>query len=152
MIRHMLTRSLLSCAVAAALLFGLLARAEAAGRRVVLGARGFVPYGLGWGSPHPSRISNGGDASGVAYQLNWRTWGGRSTIGDGLNPIFKPSGGYYQKPGTIQLRAIDKGRCSRGGPLAYRQLYARVSSRPGGPLGKWFRWGGQKTICKWSVS
>jgi hypothetical protein len=152
MIGHMLTRSLLSCALAGALLFGLLARAEAAGPRVVLGAHGLVRYGAGWGSPHPSKISNGGDASGLAYQLHWRTWGGTSAIADGLNPIFKPGGGYYQKPGRIQLRATDKGRCSRGGPLAYRQLYARVSSRPGGPLGKWFRWGGQQNICKRSVS
>jgi hypothetical protein len=105
-------------------------------------------YGVGWGKPHPSEIFNGGDPSGLVRNIRWTGWGGTAATGQGLNAIFKPTGGYYGKLATIQLRANDLGRCTSNGPLAYRRLFVRVPSRPGGPLGRWLPWGGSKTLCK----
>jgi hypothetical protein len=41
----------------------------------------------------------------------------------------------------------DKGHCTANGPLAYRTLYVRAPSRPGGPLGKWGSWSGSRSLC-----
>ena len=30
---------------------------------------------------------------------------------------------------------------------AYRELLAKVPKYPGGPLGRWFKWGGEKSTC-----
>lgn len=115
---------------------------------VVLGARAFAPHGRGFGTAHPALIDNGGDASGVVTAIHWQRWGRPSAAGHGLNTMFKPGGGYYRKPVRIELRAYDLGRCTRRGPLAYRMLMARLPVRPGGPEGRWFRWAGSRTICR----
>ena len=94
----------------------------------------------GWGTPHPSEIFNGGDPSGLVTHIHWSGWGGASASGHGLNAIFRPNGGYYDKLVTIDLRAYDKGRCTSHGPLAYRRLSVREPSRPGGPVGPWQAW------------
>jgi hypothetical protein len=113
----------------------------------VLGAKAFAaPYGEGFGTPEPSTIFNGGDPSGSVTKIKWSGWGNPTAIGYGLNPIFKPQGGYYRKPARIELRATDLGNC--GGRRAYTKLEARVPKHPGGKLGKWFSWSGAKTICK----
>jgi hypothetical protein len=113
----------------------------------VLGAKAFAaPYGSGWGTAEPSEIFNGGDPSGSVHDIKWSGWGNPTAIGWGLNPIFKPHGGYYRKPARIELRATDLGKC--GKRAAYTKLEARVPKKPGGKLGKWFSWSGAKTICK----
>jgi hypothetical protein len=115
----------------------------------VLGKKNLLSGGIGWGTAQPAVIFNGGDPSGRAYALRWTGWGNATAYAYGLNPIFKPQGGYYREPGRIELRAYRIARCVPGGPTAYTRLEARVAGRPGGPLGKWFAWGGWKTLCTW---
>jgi hypothetical protein len=138
--------------VVAAVLFGALAHpiiGAADEQTPVLGWKdAFTPYGKGWGAAHPTTISNGGDPNGHAWNLRWSGWGNSTATAEGFTWIFRPQGGgYFSKPGEIQFRATDLGRCSPAGPLAYRQLRARESTRPGGPYGPWFRWNGRQTIC-----
>jgi hypothetical protein len=124
------------------------ASASAAARAVVLGSKSWaLPDGYGFGTAHPRAIFNGGDPSGLVTHLVWRGWGTGVATASGRNAIFKPGGGYYGKLVTIELRAYDLGRCTAGGPPAYRKLAAREPSRPGGPPGKWFAWAGARTIC-----
>lgn len=124
-----------------------LSTAGAANTSVVLGKKGLVRYGWGWGSAHPRSIFNGGDPSGKAWHLTWRSWGAASAYARGLTWIEPPGGGYHGK-GAIELRASRIGRCTRHGPRAYTYLQARVALRPGGRLGRWFVWGGWKSTCK----
>jgi len=119
---------------------------------VVLGAKDFISapaHGIGWGTPRPKTIFNGGDPSGYVSGIRWTTWGGRVAVGFGLTSLYKPGGGYYARPGRIELKALDIGHCDAGGPRAYTKLVARVAVRPGGRLGAWFLWGGQKSLCRW---
>ena len=112
----------------------------------VLGGKAFAPYGNGFGTAEPKEIFNGGDPSGSVRNIRWTGWGNPSAIGYGLNPIFKPHGGYYRKPARIELRATALGKC--GKRAAYTKLEVRIPKHPGGKLGKWFSWAGAKTICK----
>jgi hypothetical protein len=113
----------------------------------VLGSKAFTgSVGNGFGTAEPSAIFNGGDPSGSVTKIHWTGWGSPSAIGYGLNPIFKPRGGYYAKPARIELRATDLGKC--GNRAAYTRLEIRVPKHPGGKLGKWLLWSGAKTICK----
>jgi hypothetical protein len=112
-----------------------------------LGAKAFTgAYGKGFGTAEPAEIFNGGDPSGSVSHITWSGWGNPSAIGYGLNPIFKPGGGYYRKPARIELRATSLGECA--GKAAYTRLEIRVPKHPGGKLGKWLLWSGAKTICK----
>ena len=115
---------------------------------VVLGSAAFAPHGEGWGTTRPPKLFNGGDPSGLVTHIHWASWGGSTAIGYGLNPIFKPGGGYYSHMARIELRAHTLGKCSSRGPRAYTQLSFRVPSRPGGPLGPWEPWSGAKSVCK----
>jgi hypothetical protein len=116
---------------------------------VVLGSKAYAGHiGAGWGKPHPSKIFNGGDPSGLVTHIHWSGWGGATASGKGLNAIFRPNGGYYGKLVTIDLRAYDKGHCTAHGPLAYRRLSVREPSRPGGPVGPWEAWSGSKSLCR----
>jgi hypothetical protein len=131
--------------VAAAL--AIAAASAGAAPKPVLGAKAFAaPYGEGFGTAEPGTIFNGGDPSGSVTKIRWSGWGNPTAIGYGLNPIFKPGGGYFRKPARIELRATDLGLC--GKVSAYTKLEARVPKHPGGKLGKWFSWSGAKTICK----
>jgi hypothetical protein len=78
---------------------------------IVLGSKNFIPpyHGLGWGTAHPRRISNGGVPGGNAFRIHWRTWGGLVARGRGLTWIYNPRGGYYSKAGAIELRAYGIG-------------------------------------------
>jgi hypothetical protein len=115
---------------------------------IVLGSRAYyAPQSRGWGSVKPRTIYNGGDPAGLVTNIRWQHWGQKSAIGWGFTSIFKPAGGYYPRLVRAELRATDIGRCTAGGQLAYRRLSARVPSRPGGPLGAWFRWSGTGNIC-----
>jgi hypothetical protein len=120
----------------------------AAQNNVVLGKKNLLRDGWGWGTTHPHSIFNGGDPGGEACHLTWRNWSGASAYARGLAWIFRPGGNYYGKPGVIELRASRIGRCTRRGPHAYTFLQVREPVRPGGPLGRWFAWGGWKSICK----
>jgi hypothetical protein len=116
---------------------------------VVLGSAVYAgSIGVGWGTPHPPEIFNGGDPSGMVSRIRWASWGGSTATGHGKTSIFKPGGGYYGTLVSAQLRAYDLGRCTAHGPLAYRQLSVREPSRPGGPLGPWAPWSGSKTLCR----
>lgn len=110
-----------------------------AGPAPLLGSHHFAPMGTGFGTVRPSHIFNGGDPSGTVDHLRWKTWGGASAIGYGLNPEFKPEGGYYAKPGRIEMRASNLGECR--GHVAYRRLQFREGHKPGdAPVGRWKPW------------
>jgi hypothetical protein len=115
--------------------------------RVVLGAKAFAPIGKGFGTVRPREIFNGGDPSGLVQDIAWKHWGSATATGTGKTSIFKPQGGYYPELVRAQLRASKLGHCTAHGPLAYTRLQAREPSRPGGRLGKWFLWSGEKSIC-----
>jgi len=133
--------------VAGAALFGSAVGAIARVRTLpLLGSSVFyAPQAKGFGTAHPSTISNGGDPSGIVTRIRWKGWGSPTAIGYGLNSIFKPNGGYYPRLVRIELRAQQLVRCE--GKLVYRQLSVRLPARPGGPLGKWFLWSGAKSLC-----
>jgi hypothetical protein len=111
--------------------------------RILLGLKRYMrsAYAAGWGEAAPTTISNGGaSASGTISDIHWRSWGGRVAVGRGLNPLFKPHGGYYRRPGVIELHVSAVKRCSPGGPRVYTRLAVRQPSRPGGPFGRWGFW------------
>lgn len=138
---------ILSALILAVCALGALAGSAAAAPNPVLGAKAFAaPYGKGFGTAEPKEIFNGGDPSGSVRDIKWTGWGNPSAIGYGLNPIFKPHGGYYRKPARIELRATSLGKC--GKQVAYRKLEVRIPKVPGGKLGKWMSWSGAYTICK----
>jgi hypothetical protein len=113
----------------------------------VLGSAAFAPNGKGFGTSKPRTIFNGGVPSGLVTSIRWRHWGSAHAIGFGKNAIYRPEGGYYARKATIELRASHRGRCPHSDVPAYLHLDARVPSRPGGKLGRWFHWAGAKTIC-----
>ena len=135
------------CAVLIGAVLATVSAASAAKPTLVLGKTHLLTYGIGWGTAHPRLIYNGGDPSGKAWHLAWRSWGASSAYARGLTWIEPPGGGYHGK-GTIELRASRIGRCTPHGPRAYTYLQARVAQRPGGRLGRWFVWGGWKSTCK----
>jgi hypothetical protein len=140
-------RALLSLALVACAILATTAATAAAAADPVLGSESFAaPYGDGFGTPEPTEIFNGGDPSGSVTHITWTGWGNPTAIGHGLNPIFKPHGGYYRKPARIELRATKLGHC--GKQLAYTRLEVRIPKKPGGKLGKWFSWSGAKTLCR----
>ena len=138
---------LLFALILATCALGALAGAAGAAANPVLGAKAYAaPYGKGFGTAEPKEIFNGGDPSGSVRNIKWTGWGNPSAIGYGLNPIFKPHGGYYRKLGRVELRATALGRC--GAQAAYTKLEIRAPKKPGGKLGKWQSWSGAYTICK----
>lgn len=115
---------------------------------VTLGSKRFyAPQSEGFGTVRPHDIFNGGDPSGSVTKIHWVSWGGGSARGHGLNAIFRPQGGYYAKLVRIELWARKRGRCPGEGHQAYRQLWFREPSRPGGPLGRWQLWSGAHDLC-----
>jgi hypothetical protein len=119
------------------------------GEQPVLGSPGYLaPGGQGWGTPHPRSIYNGGDPAGDAGHLRWKHWGADTATAHGLIPIFRPTGGYYAKPGRIVLKAERLGSCPDG-TYAYTRLEFRVAKRPGAaPSGPWRPWASRSgDIC-----
>jgi hypothetical protein len=106
----------------------------------VLGKKGLMPYGTGWGSAHPREIFNGGAPSGSVSRIRWRHWGAATATGSGRAPTYKPGGGYYAKRVRVQLRATRLARCPGGHRRAYTRLIVREQTKPGGPFGDWFAW------------
>lgn len=115
----------------------------------VLGEPGYAgAYGDGWGQVKPRTVYNGGVPSGLVKKVRWRRWGKRVALGRGITFLYKPQGGYYRRPGRIQLRASRLGSCpGTDGKRAYRRLTARAQVKPGGRYGRWFEWGGDGGIC-----
>ncbi len=113
----------------------------------VLGSKAFAfRFGAGFGKAEPETIFNGGDPSGEVSKIRWSRWGSSNAIGYGLNPIFKPGGGYFRAPARVELRATKLGEC--GTTPAYTRLEIRIPKVPGGKLGRWRLWSGAKTICE----
>jgi hypothetical protein len=106
----------------------------------VLGKKGLMPYGTGWGTAHPREIFNGGAPSGSVSRIRWRHWGAATATGSGRAPTYKPGGGYYAKRVRVQLRATRIGRCPGGHRRAYTRLIVREQTKPGGQFGDWFAW------------
>lgn len=119
-----------------------------AARQVVLGSADFAPNGTGFGTSHPRRIYNGGDANGSVFDIHWYRWGGHTAFGVGKQPMFKPAGGYYRLPVLARLHGVARGRCYPGGLLAYTRLYVRSQTRPGGPFGRTYLWSGAHSLCE----
>lgn len=142
----------LACSLAAALAvigLGVVGSALASGSsRPVLGDKAFAPMGKGFGTVAPGTIFNGGDPSGLVSNIAWHHWGSPTTTGWGKTSIFKPNGGYYPQLVRAELRASRLGRCTKHGRRAYMHLDVREPSRPGGPLGAWFSWAGQQSVCR----
>jgi hypothetical protein len=113
----------------------------------VLGSSSFAPNGQGFGTSKPRTVYNGGVPSGLVTSIRWRNWGSARATGFGKNSIYRPGGGYYSRKATIELRATRRGRCPGSDQPAYLRLEARVPSRPGGRLGRWFNWAGARTVC-----
>jgi hypothetical protein len=114
--------------------------AAAADDPPVLGKKGLVPYGTGWGTAHPRMIFNGGAPAGSVSAIRWRHWGAATATGVGRQPIYRPGGGYYAKPVRAELRASRLGRCPGSSRRAYTRLITREQTRPGGPLDDWSPW------------
>jgi hypothetical protein len=113
----------------------------------VLGSKSFAqPFGAGFGHAEPEVIFNGGDPSGEVSNIRWKNWGDPSAIGTGRSPIFRPGGGYFRKRARVELRATKLGEC--GAKVAYARLEIRAPRHPGGKLGRWMLWSGEKTICE----
>jgi hypothetical protein len=87
------------------------------------------------------------DPSGLVEKISWSHWGQRTATGWGETSIFTPHGGYYPQLVRSKLRATRLGQCTKNGRRAYTHLEERVPSHPGGALGKWFAWSGEKSIC-----
>jgi hypothetical protein len=105
----------------------------------VLGKKGLMPYGTGWGTAHPREIFNGGAPDGSVSEIRWRHWGAAMATGTGVKPAYKPGGGYYAKRVRAELRASRPGRCPGSNRRAYTRLITREQTRPGGPFGDWSR-------------
>jgi virginiamycin B lyase len=96
------------------------------------------PFATGWGQVAPPTLSNGGaSANGTISSISWSTWGDALAEGQGLHPIYKPEGGYFDTPAVVQLRVADIRRCTEGGPLSYTTLMTREQTVPGGDFGPW---------------
>src|SRR3954467_8745144 len=104
--------------------------------RAVLGVSDFrpAPYPThqGYGSTRPATIDNGGDPGSVIDSIVWSSWGGADAYGTGRTSVPQPGSGWYPVTGA-QLHATGLGRC--GNTIGYREVYIRVPSGAGGPLG-----------------
>src|SRR5437762_2930385 len=71
---------------------------------VVLGAKTlFVPYGKGWGTPHPSALSTGGDPSGHLWGLRWMHWRSSTSFAAGYTYLAPTLRRGWRK-GRVELR------------------------------------------------
>lgn len=119
-------------------------------RTVVLGSKHFLTWGHGgWGEAHPDYLDFAGDARLVISHIRWRHWGSRRAVGVGRAYAMRfIDGAYYSKLVRAELRAGQIGRCSARGPRAYMSLRTRIRTKPGGPMGPWFEWGGgRRGLC-----
>ena len=64
------------------------------------------------------------------YDLHWTGWGRAETIGTGKSFAPGAHGGWTGTLVPTELRATGLGRCRRGGPPVYRQLWVRAKRVP----------------------
>lgn len=124
------------------------ALAPAAAAEVRLGSTNFWEgeYDEGFGEERPVKIFNGGVPSGAVRGIEWVGWGEPVARGVGYNPIYRPVGGYFP-PARVPLKATSLGACPGEPGSAYRDLLVRIPLWPRGPLGPWFAWNGDKSLC-----
>jgi len=68
--------------------------------------------GHGQDQAAPPTVSNrGAAASGTISDIEWNSWAGAVAVGQGLNRIFEPKGGYYPKPEQILAGAALRTKC-----------------------------------------
>ncbi len=65
----------------------------------------FSAMGLVGEQPIRALSFNGGDPSGRAWKSRWSGWGSGVALARGLTWINAPRGGYYKKPGAVELPA-----------------------------------------------
>lgn len=125
------------------------ARAITGGRGgpVVLGQVGFLKNAVGWGRPHPAKLSGGGDPELLITHIRWRHWGAARTSGVGRTAVVRFTGGYYPGLHPAILRAWRIGRCRPDGPRTYLRLEVRVPPPGGTRPGRWFDWSGPNGLC-----
>lgn len=116
---------------------------------VYLGSAAFnpSPYAKGFGWVEPPIVYNGGVPSGLIKRISWEGWGESEANGTGYEPIYKPVGGYFPSSARIKLKASNLGTCPDVPGPAYRRLLVRVPLWPGGPLGPWQAWNGNRSLC-----
>src|ERR1700759_21427 len=125
--------------------------APAADGPVVLGSKDFVVWGgLGFGTPHPTKLAVGSDPSVIITGIRWHGWGGRSASGVGRYavPHFGHGGDYYRKGSQADLRVSGIGRCRPNGPLTYMTLKVRVALQPG-QRPSWYQANGSHGLCSY---
>jgi len=93
---------------------------------------------LGWGTAHPADLSNGGTATGTVVCITWTRWATANALGRGWGEVYGPNN--TRPTVQIELHAFDLGRCRAGDHLAYKRLYLREPSVPGGKDGPWVPW------------
>lgn len=111
----------------------------------VLGKRGLLPNGKGWGTAQPRTIFNGGSPGGLAEKIVWTHWGRATARGRGVMYAYKPEGGYFDERVPVQFRATRLGRCKGSSRRAYTRLIFRAVDRPGGAYGEWMPW--RRDLC-----
>lgn len=82
----------------------------------------WAPAQRGWGTVRPREIDNGGNPTGIAFDLTWESWGGPTAIGRGQTYIVPSGPGHVTAsavPGPVTVVAYDLGDCH--GRLAYRK-------------------------------
>jgi hypothetical protein len=125
--------------------------APAAGGPVVLGSKNFVVWGgLGFGTPHPSKLAVGSDPSVLITGIRWHGWGGPSASGVGRYkvPHFGHGGDYYRNGSRADLRVSGIGRCQPTGPRTYMALKVRVALQPG-QRPSWYQANGSHGLCSY---
>ena len=125
--------------------------APAADGPVVLGSKNFVVWGgLGFGTPHPTKLAVGSDPSVIITGIRWHGWGGRSASGVGRYavPHFGHGGDYYRKGSQADLRVSGIGRCRPNGPRTYMALKVRVALQPG-QRPSWYQANGSHGLCSY---
>lgn len=137
--RYLIALAATSVVVASVVAAGPAATAKPA--TPVLGIKGLMLHGSGWGRARPRNLHNGGVPSGSIQAIRWRGWGDPTARGTGRHPTYRPEGGYYKSLGVIQLKASRLGTCAGApGKRAYTRLVARSQIRPRGPFGDWYPW------------
>lgn len=69
-------------------------------------------YQQGWGTPRPTLLDNGGDASGVVENIQWKSYGGARAVGTGIALYAAPGQSFAEgtrEPASII--ATDLGTC-----------------------------------------
>lgn len=83
--------------------------------------RSWAPAQQGYGTVRPTRISNGGDPTGLVERVRWSSWGGAQALATGRADYLGPN--QIVADATMQpasVVAFDLGQCD--GRLMYRKV------------------------------